>query len=89
MLSFPKSRIVKKTQPMLAVLIVWSLLANAWNAFLPRFAVRLPLPVVALLSSFVAFVLTLRTNHSLSRLLEGRLAWGRTVLLTRDLSQQL
>jgi len=43
--------------------------------------------VLTLFTSFVAFLLTLRTNHSLSRLLEGRLAWGRCVLMTRNLSQ--
>ena len=49
----------------------------------------IPLTPITLLSSFVAFLLTLRTNQSIARLMEGRLAWGRTVLLTRDTSQLL
>ena len=31
----------------------------------------------------------MKTNQSVSRLLEGRLAWGRTILLTRDTSNLL
>ena len=44
---------------------------------------------VSMFSTFIALLLTLRTNQSISRLLEGRLAWGRCVLLTRDTSQLL
>jgi predicted membrane chloride channel (bestrophin family) len=37
----------------------------------------------------VTLLSTFRTNQSLARLLEARLAWGRTILLARDTAQLL
>jgi len=48
-----------------------------------------PIPPWPPLSTFIGFLLTVKTNQSVSRLLEGRLAWGRTILLTRDTSNLL
>jgi hypothetical protein len=84
----PTSRILRRVYPVLLVLA-------AWSAFAVRMQKQtkgnfsMPLTPITLLSSFVALLLTMRTNQSLSRILEGRLAWGRTVLLTRDTSQLL
>jgi putative membrane protein len=85
--SFPRSRIFKRTAPMLAVLLSWAATIVTLNKKWGAPVLRLSLPVHTMFTTFVAFLLTLRTNHSLSRLLEGRLAWGRLVLMTRNLSQ--
>jgi len=44
---------------------------------------------LSLMSTFVAALLTLRSNQGLSRLNEARIAWGRNLLLTRDTAQLL
>ena len=86
---------------MLACLVLWTstvLLYNRPHSFtlLPPFissilpaTLHVPLAAITTFTGFTTFLLTYRTNQSLSRLLEARLAWGRTVLLARDLSQLL
>lgn len=48
-----------------------------------------PLTSLSLVSSFVAFLLTLRSNQGLDRLSEGRMLWGRMFIVTRDTAQLL
>ncbi|GMH87041.1 hypothetical protein TrVE_jg13495 [Triparma verrucosa] len=90
----PTSRILRRVAPILGVLLPWTLgaicLSRKWISIpLPTSAATLPMTTVSMFSTFIALLLTLRTNQSISRLLEGRLAWGRCVLLTRDTSQLL
>jgi len=49
----------------------------------------MPLSALSILSSFLAALLALRTNNTLNRVAEGRLAWGRCILLTRDIAQSI
>jgi putative membrane protein len=42
---------------------------------------------LSLLSTFIAALISLRSNQGLSRLNEGRLAFGKVVLYTRDMAQ--
>lgn len=49
----------------------------------------IPLTPLGLILSFVAALLTLRTNNALTRLFTGRAAWGRLLSLTRDTAQVL
>jgi predicted membrane chloride channel (bestrophin family) len=44
---------------------------------------------LSLLSTFVAFLLTLRSNQGLDRLSQGRSAFGSVVLHTRDFAHLL
>jgi predicted membrane chloride channel (bestrophin family) len=91
---------MKRTAPITACLLVWAFGILQMNKnigvlrpLLPAFLqphlgpLSIPLSALTLLSSFVTLLLTYRTNQSLSRILEGRLAWGRAVLLTRDTAQ--
>jgi predicted membrane chloride channel (bestrophin family) len=48
-----------------------------------------PLTPLSLLSTFVAALLTLRSNQGLNRLSRGRLAFGSVVLHTRDFAHSL
>ena len=94
MVHLPHSRIMKRTFPITTAIMAWSALALNFNKYIPFVLPRapllaIPLPAITLFSSFVTLLLTYRTNQSLSRILEGRLAWGRTVLLTRDTAQLL
>ena len=84
LMGLPRSRILRRIAPALVILGAWTSMATNYGK-----SYSIPIMPVTLMSSFVAFLLTLRTNQSLSRVLEGRLAWGRTVLLTRDTSQLL
>jgi ion channel-forming bestrophin family protein len=49
--------------------------------------VVLPLTPLSLVSTFVAALISLRSNQGLSRLGEGRQAFGKVVLYTRDMAQ--
>ena len=86
----PTSRLFRRTLPQIAALVTWSTLV----VFLSRKNVvesylNLPMIPLSLVSTFVAALLTLRSNQGLSRLNEARVAWGRCILLSRDLAQQL
>lgn len=92
-ISFPTSRLVRRLAPQLALVVVWSCIA-CWlcshdlavhHKLLARAV--LPLAPLSLVSTFVAGLLTLRSNQGLSRLNEGRLAFGKVVLYTRDMAQ--
>lgn len=93
-----KSRLFRLILPQLLVLSSWSTIVGLQNyfpfisAFWARYSwlkISMPMSALSILSSFVAALLTLRTNQCLSRVAEGRLAWGRNLLLTRDLGQLL
>ena len=83
--SLPHSRLLSRTAPQLSILIGWSVLASWLCSRGVR--VLVPLTPLSLVSTFVAALLTLRSNQGLSRLSEGRLALGNVVLHTREMAQ--
>jgi predicted membrane chloride channel (bestrophin family) len=84
--SFPTSRILRRIFPQLSVLIIWSMFATRLSNRLTASG-AFSLTPLSLVSTFVAALLTLRSNQALSRLNEGRNVLGQMVLYTRDLSQ--
>lgn len=46
-----------------------------------------PFTSLSMVSTFVGFCLTLRSNQGLDRLSEGRQLWGRAFIVTRDTAQ--
>lgn len=81
----PTSRLTRRILPQMSVLVVWSLLSltlHSKSVFFGR--VNVPIEALSLISTFVAALLTLRTNQALNRLMLGRNAMGKMVLLTRD-----
>ena len=91
-LALPTSRLLRRLAPQLTILVVWSCVA-CWICSTQRHVgglvsrAVLPLAPLSLVSTFVAALLTLRSNQGLSRLNEGRLAFGKVVLYTRDMAQ--
>ena len=75
--------------PQTCVLVAWSALASWMVAKKVPIICKLSLPMLplSLLSSFVAALISLRSNQGLSRLNEGRYAFGKVVLYTRDMAQ--
>jgi putative membrane protein len=90
-LSLYKSRLLRRIYPTLITATLWSTLyafviakrLNKVNADV------VPLTSLSLVSTFVGFLLTLRSNQGLSRLGEGRDLWGRAFIVTRDTAQLL
>jgi putative membrane protein len=87
--SFPRSRLLTRCFPQMSVLVAWSALVSwMYVKKVPIICrVSLPLLPLSLLSSFIAALISLRSNQGLSRLNEGRLAFGKVVLYTRDMAQ--
>ena len=86
-LAFPRSRVLARVAPQLSVLVVWTCL-TCW--IYDRIATPthiISMTPLSLVSTFVAALLTLRSNQGLNRLNEGRLALGKVVLYTRDMAQ--
>jgi predicted membrane chloride channel (bestrophin family) len=86
-LAFHRSRILARVAPPLAVLMAWTCLV-CWvydRCAAPTHIISMA--PLSLVSTFVAALLTLRSNQGLSRLNEGRLAFGKVVLYTRDMAQ--
>jgi hypothetical protein len=82
---FPTSRLLRRIAPQLAGLFVWSLLAVALHSrFIVFSRVRVPLSALSMISTFVAALLTLRTNQGLDRLIMGRNSLGNMVFFSRD-----
>jgi|AntRauTorckE5430_2_1112549.scaffolds.fasta_scaffold14162_1 putative membrane protein len=84
------SRLLKRIYPQLSVFVVWSVLytfviAKKVNDIYDT----VPMTSLSLVSTFVGFLLTLRSNQGLSRLGEGRELWGRMFIVTRDTAQLL
>lgn len=85
------SKLMKRIFPLVSVFLCWAvmyvyLIAN-WLSPVRRDLV--PLTSLSLVSTFVGFLLTLRSNQGLSRLGEGRELWGRAFIVTRDTAQLL
>ena len=80
--SIPTSRLMRRILPQLFVLLFWTCCGIRFSAKV----IEIPMTSLSLVSTFVAFLLTLRSNQGLSRLGDGRMAWGRVVSHTRDLS---
>ena len=80
---WPRSTTARLVLPVCVAFSLWSCVAHALRTrYFPNFAA--PLAPLALISSAVALLLTLRMNLSLLRLQESRLAWGRLVLHARE-----
>ena len=89
LLNFPHSRLARRIFPQQCTLLAWTLL-TIWvqDQIFGRFKKpQLPLSSLGLISTFVAFLLTLRSNHSLSRLDTARNLWSKVVLNTREMAQ--
>ena len=83
----PKSRLIRRIMPQQLVLLGWTFLSiwfedNVFSSYKPT----IPLSGLGTLSSFVAFLLTLRSNHALSRLDDARKLWSKVVLNTREMA---
>jgi putative membrane protein len=87
--SFPRSCLLIRCFPQMSVLVAWSALVSWMYAKKIPIICRVSLPLLplSLLSSFVAALISLRSNQGLDRLNEGRLAFGKVVLYTRDMAQ--
>ena len=89
MKSFPTSRLLNRVRPQLSIFLLWTIIAILIS---PRGVLSqavIPLTPLALISTFVGALLTMRSNTGLARLAEGRVAWGTVVLHTREISQLL
>jgi len=86
--SVPKSRLLRRVLPHCLVLLGWSCVAS-WMMGTHQVVSRVALPLtpLSLVSTFVAALLTLRSNQGLDRLNQGRIAFGQSVLYTRDAAQ--
>ncbi len=84
-IKFPKSRLLSRTAPQMITLTLWSIL-SIWIE--DKFIVKktVPLTSLGIVSSFVAFLLTMRSNMGLSRLDEGRKLWSKVVLQSREMA---
>jgi hypothetical protein len=87
-MSMPASRLVRRILPTMIVLSVWSAFSIA---MISRSALvkilQIDLTPLSLISTFVAALLTMRSNQGLSRLSEARSAFGEVVLQSRELAQ--
>jgi predicted membrane chloride channel (bestrophin family) len=83
----PHSRLLRRIIPQQAALLSWTFL-SLWidnHYFFKR--PQIPLSALGPISTFLAFLLTLRSNQGLSRLDEGRRLWSKVILNTREMSQ--
>lgn len=92
--TLPTSRLLFRILPQISLLVLWSLFAIRLSANPAQrggwmTVAAVPLQPLSLLTTFLAALLTLRSNQGLSRLSEGREAFGLVVLFTRDTAQQL
>jgi len=85
-LTFPTSRLLTRCAPQLLVVTVWSAIAS-WLCDAGKIKLFLPLTTLSLMSTFVAALISMRSTQGLSRLSEGRQAFGKVVLYTRDMAQ--
>jgi len=88
LINLPRCRLMIRLLPQLSILFIWSCIA-VWLCskevgFLHKFS--LPLTPLSLVSTFVAALLTLRSNQGLGRLNSGRESFGSVVLYTRELA---
>jgi predicted membrane chloride channel (bestrophin family) len=85
--SFPSSRLLRRVAPQFTVFLLWTVFAVFLSPRGVIHKVVVPLTPLSLVSTFVAALLTMRSNTGLSRLTEGRETWGRVIFRTRDLGQ--
>jgi len=83
------SRLSRRIFPQFSICVLWSLisvnvLASRWLMAGTHFV---PFTSLSMVSTFVGFCLTLRSNQGLDRLSEGRKLWGRAFIVTRDTAQ--
>jgi putative membrane protein len=88
--NFPHSRLMRRIMPQQCTLLAWTLL-SVWfeDKFLSGYKPRIPLSGLGTFSTFVAFLLTLRSNNSLSRLSEARNLWSKVILNTREMASMI
>jgi len=68
-------------------LLVWTILSvYLEDQFLSTYKPKIPLSALGTISTFVGFLLTLRSNQALSRLMEARTLWSKVILNTREMS---
>lgn len=84
---WPTSRLLRRILPQLSVFVTWCFCAERFLN--QRSAIAVPLTPLSLLSTFVAALLTLRSNQGLSRQSEGLRAIGKVVYHTRDFAHLL
>lgn len=84
---WPTSRLFLRILPQWLVLVAWSFVSVLWIDRPQHLSV--PLTPLSLLSTFVAALLTLRSNQGVNRQSDGREAIGKVVYLTRDFSHLL
>ena len=87
----PKSRLVRRIMPQQLALLAWTFV-SLWiqdKMFTTWSKPVIPLSGLTTLSTFVAFLLTLRSNHALSRLDDARKLWSKVVLNTREMSSMI
>lgn len=91
LLEVPTSRLIRSIYPQMLMLTGWTvvavLLESGPHPLVQRF--KVPLTPLSLISTFVGALITMRSNQGLNRLAEGRVAWGRVIMLVRDTSQLL
>lgn len=73
--------------PQQMVLLMWTILSvYLEDQFLSSYKPKIPLAALGTISTFVGFLLTLRSNHALSRLMEARKLWSKVILNTREMA---
>jgi predicted membrane chloride channel (bestrophin family) len=88
MLQFPTSRLLRRTLPQMTVLLIWTCLmisVSSKDVLLGR--MHIGLTPMSLVSTFVAALLTMRSNQGLCRLNDARNAFAQVVQHTRELGQ--
>ena len=88
LLGFPRSRMLRRLLPQWTVLLAWTALAVRLHDA-GRTVLHIPLTPLSLVSTFVAALLTLRSNQGLDRLAQGRAAMRSVLWNTRHLAQLL
>lgn len=83
------SRLLRRVFPQFLFLMAWTailVVTKSPGTFWLLNHVTIDLTPLSLISTFVGFLLTLRSNQGLERLGQGRLAFGEMVLYTRDMA---
>lgn len=86
-----RSRLVQRILPQFSIYMLWSIFCLSFLSTKVVTATAsvmvVPMTQLSILSTYVAFLLTLRTNQGLARLKEGRELWGRAFIAMRDTAQ--
>ena len=87
--NFPRSRLLRRIMPQQLALLLWTILTVLIEdnfIFKGKIIPKIPLSALGTISTFLAFLLTLRSNMGLSRLDEGRRLWSKVILQTREMA---